>query len=237
MAESSDFSMKIEDDFAYGNNVKGATTQVRLGFIRKVYAILTAQLAVTTIVSALFMTIKPLKEFTQNNQFMLMICLFVSLGLIVALHVKRTEFPMNMYLLAAFTLVESYTVGTVVTFYKVEIVIQAFILTVAVFASLTSYAMQSKKDYSSWGAGLFAALWVLIGAGFLGAFVQNDTFELMCASVGALVFCLFIIYDTHLLMHRLSPEEYLLASISLYLDVINLFLETLRILAKLNQRK
>lgn len=56
------------------------------------------------------------------SQFMMMICLIASLGLIVALHVKRTEFPINMYLLAAFTLVESYTVGTVVTFYKYDLV-------------------------------------------------------------------------------------------------------------------
>jgi len=68
-------------------------------------------------------------------------------------------------------------------------------------------------------------------------FFNNDTFELMCASAGALLFCFFIIYDTHLLMRRLSPEEYLLAAINLYLDVINLFLETLRILSKLNERR
>ena len=43
------------------------------------------------------------------------------------------------------------------------------------------------------------------------------------ATVGALLFCRFIICDTHLLMHRLSPEEYVLAAISLYLDILNLF--------------
>jgi len=37
-------------------------------------------------------------------------------------------------------------------------------------------------------------------------------------------------------MRRLSPEEYIIASISLYLDVINLFLETLRILNKMNKQ-
>ena len=37
-------------------------------------------------------------------------------------------------------------------------------------------------------------------------------------------------------MRRLSPEEYIIASISLYLDVINLFLETLRILSKMNKQ-
>ena len=51
---------------------------------------------------------------------------------------------------------------------RAEIVLQAFILTLSTFVCLTSYTMQSKRDYSSWGAGLFAALWLLIGVGILG---------------------------------------------------------------------
>nr|XP_002130837.1 protein lifeguard 4-like [Ciona intestinalis] len=226
----------LEDDFAYGTNVKQASVGVRMGFIRKVYMILTAQLLATTVVCAAFIMIKPLKEFSQNNQFMLMLCFVASLGVLIALHVKKHEHPINMYLLAAFTLIESYTIGTVVTFYKVEIVLQAFILTLSVFMCLTSYTMQSKHDFSAWGAGLFSGLMVLIGAGIIGMFFHSDKFELMCASAGALLFCLFIIFDTHMIMRRVSPEDYLIASISLYLDVINLFLETLRILSKL-QRK
>uniref|UniRef100_H2ZLQ0 Transmembrane BAX inhibitor motif-containing protein 4 n=1 Tax=Ciona savignyi TaxID=51511 RepID=H2ZLQ0_CIOSA len=225
----------LEDDFSYGTNVKQASIGVRMGFLRKVYMILTAQLLVTTLVCACFITIKPLKEFSQNNQFMLMICFIASLGVLVALHVKKHHHPVNMYLLAAFTLIESYTVGTIVTFYKVEIVLQAFILTVSVFMCLTSYTMQSKHDFSGWGAGLLSGIIILIGAGLMGAFFQNDTFELMCASAGALLFCFFIIFDTHMIMKRYSPEDYLIASISLYLDIINLFLETLKILSKLQR--
>lgn len=52
----------------------------------------------------------------------------------------------------------------------------------------------------------------------------------MYAIAGALLFSAFIVFDTHMLMHKLSPEEYVLASINLYLDIINLFIEILRIL-------
>ena len=47
---------------------------------------------------------------------------------------------------------------------------------------------------------------------------------------GAILFCLFIVFDTHMLMHKLSPEEYIVATINLYLDIINLFLHILRAL-------
>lgn len=61
-------------------------------------------------------------------------------------------------------------------------------------------------------------------------FFNSDATELVLAGVGALVFCGFIIYDTSLLMKQLSPEEHILASINLYLDIVNLFLHILRIL-------
>jgi len=46
----------------------------------------------------------------------------------------------------------------------------------------------------------------------------------------------FIVFDTHMIMHRLSPEEYIVATIELYLDIINLFIEILKILDKINRK-
>ena len=47
-------------------------------------------------------------------------------------------------------------------------------------------------------------------------------------SIGALIFSLYIVYDTQLMMggkhkYALSPEEYIFAALNIYLDVINLF--------------
>ena len=65
---------------------------------------------------------------------------------------------------------------------------------------------------------------------FLQMFFHSDELELIYAGFGALVFCGFIIFDTSLLMNQLSPEEHILASINLYLDIVNLFLHILRVL-------
>ena len=45
---------------------------------------------------------------------------------------------------------------------------------------------------------------------------------------GALIFSLYIVYDTQLMMggkhkYALSPEEYIFAALNIYLDIINLF--------------
>ena len=52
--------------------------------------------------------------------------------------------------------------------------------------------------------------------------------------IGALIFSLYIVYDTQLMMggkhkYSLSPEEYIFAALNLYLDIINLFLYLLSI--------
>ncbi|XP_026858050.2 protein lifeguard 4 [Electrophorus electricus] len=220
----------IEDDFNYGTNVATASVQIRMDFLRKVYTILSLQIFITTAVSALFMFCDPVKNFIHSSPSVVLLSAIGSLVLIVALAVYRHQHPINLYLLLGFTLLEAVSVATAVTFYEYSIVLQAFILTTAVFAGLTAYTYQSKRDFSKLGAGLFAALWILIIASFMRLFFHNDTVELVFAGSGALIFCGFIIYDTHLLMRKLSPEEHVLASINLYLDIVNLFLHILRIL-------
>ncbi|XP_023213611.1 protein lifeguard 4-like [Centruroides sculpturatus] len=118
-----------------------------------------------------------------------------------------------------------------VTFYDQLAVLQAFFLTLCVTISLTLFTFQSKYDVSSWGGGLFSILCILSIGMVLQMFTGSTQMELFLSIGGAILFSLFIIYDTHMIMHRLSPEEYILASIDLYLDIINLFFHLLRILS------
>ena len=47
----------------------------------------------------------------------------------------------------------------------------------------------------------------------------------------------FIVFDTQMIMKRVSPEEYIVATIELYLDIINLFIEILKIIEKVNRKQ
>ncbi|XP_052065517.1 protein lifeguard 4-like [Mytilus californianus] len=226
--ETKDGKESIVDDFMYGSNVATAHVYVRMGFLRKVYGILSAQILLSTIVAGVIYSSSTATEFVQTNNWMLLIALIGSLGLIFALMVYRHQTPTNYILLTAFTVMEAYSVGVVVTFYEVQSVIEAFMLTFAVTAGLTIYTLQSKRDFSSMGAGLFAALWILIIAGIMQLFFPSPMMDKAIGIGGALVFSLFIIFDTHMLMHKHSPEEYIVASVNLYLDILNLFLHILR---------
>merc|ERR1712172_78058 len=226
----------LESDFAFNNNVAGASKHVRLGFMKKVYGLLAVQLTITTIIGAVFMFTPGVKEFVQSKPMFLFPAFFLSIGLLIALHIKRKESPINLILLAAFTVVEAYTVGVLVTFFDQSVVIQAFFLTAAVVIGLTAFTFQTKRDFSNMGAALSTGLMVLILGGFLQIFMGNEMTDTAMAIGGALLFSLFIIYDTQMIMTRLSAEEYILATIQLYLDIINLFIEILKILEKVNRK-
>lgn len=225
----------IEDDFNYGTNVASASVQIRMDFLRKVYSLLSLQLVLTTAMSGLFMFCQPLKEFVHGSPALVLASAIGSLVLLLALFVYRHQHPLNLYLLLTFTLLEAVSVATTVTFYDYGTVLQALLLTCAVFAGLTAFTFQSKRDFSKLGAGLFSCLLILIVTSFFRLFFQSDTTELLFAGAGAFLFCGFIIYDTFLLMKQLSPEEHILASINLYLDIINLFLHILRVLNSLKK--
>ena len=71
---------------------------------------------------------------------------------------------------------------------------------------------------------------VLIMMGFFFAFMPSSKYTMIgYGTAGALVFSLYIIYDTQLMMggkhkYALDPEEYIFAALNIYLDVVNLFL-------------
>jgi FtsH-binding integral membrane protein len=227
---ASPIKISIEEDFAYNNNVSSAATLIRMGFLRKVYGILTIQLLCTSIVSCLFMFNEGAKAFLQSNQWLVLISAISVFGVLAALHLNRRNYPANYILLATFTILESITLAFVVTFYDQSLVLEAFLLTMSVTFCLTMYATQTKTDYSQCGAGLVVCLWLLILAPILQILFHSGTYDLFVSLGGTAVFSMFIVYDTQMIMHKVSPEEYISATIELYLDIINLFIYILRIL-------
>ena len=83
---------------------------------------------------------------------------------------------------------------------------------------------------------LCGLLVILMIAGFLMIFLPSNKYTIIAyASLGAFIFSMYIVYDTQLMMggkhkYSLSPEEYIFASLSLYLDIINLFMYILMII-------
>lgn len=66
---------------------------------------------------------------------------------------------------------------------------------------------------------LFGGLMALVVTGFVGIFMPfNRTIDLIYAIIGCLIFSGYIVYDTYTINKRLSPDEYIMGAISLYLE-------------------
>lgn len=74
------------------------------------------------------------------------------------------------------SLLEAYTVGTLVTFYDTLIVLEALLITLGLFAGLTLFTLQSKWDFSGMGPFLFGGLWGLVLAGFVMIWFPHNGF-------------------------------------------------------------
>lgn len=71
--------------------------------------------------------------------------------------------------------------------------------------------------------------------GFIMAIVQSNITQIIYSGFGALLFSFFLLIDTQMIVGgtrslQISPEEYILAVITLYLDVLQIFIHVLNIL-------
>ncbi|KAL8666032.1 MAG: hypothetical protein Q9202_001769 [Teloschistes flavicans] len=221
----------IPDDFKFGGSVAEATLPIRMQFVRKVYSILTVQILATMALSSVSYWSTGYKDWIQSHPWMMWVSLFGAIGFMLLTFWKRKSYPTNLLFLSGFTALEAYSISVIVSFYQTKIVLEALIITSAIFVALTIFACQTKYDFTSWMPYLFGGLWILIIFGFMGAFFPyNSKVELVYGGVAALIFSGYILVDTQLVMRHYHVEEEIAAAISLYLDIINLFLAILRIL-------
>ena len=220
---------------------------VRKGFIVKTYGILLSQLAITCFF-ILLTFIPAIKQYVTGDLIQKPIILvFLIIFLIVTIVVccvfsccretARTV-PINYILLFSFTLCMSFYCFLLCSFYDTSLVISAALLTFGATVGLTVYAAKTKTDFTFCGAFLFAFLFVLVLTAILFWWVRFSVFFLM---LGVLVYSLYLIYDTQLILgnktFQYNVDDYCLAALNLYIDIIYMFIKILQILAIIQGKK
>jgi len=227
----------IPDDFKYGTSVSDSAPEIRAAFIRKIYSILFCQILGTVIVGGFLSRSPNAVIWVAANSWVLFVGFIVTLVNLGVLYWKRHSHPTNFILLSTFTVLEASTIGIAIAFYDQTLVLKALLITLAIFGGLTLFTFQSKYDFSGMAPFLFAGLIGLIVTGFIGIFFPfSKTIDLIYGGLGALIFSGYIVFDTYMINKRLSPDEFIVGAVSLYLDFINLFLSILRILNNIQDR-
>ncbi|KAG7469733.1 hypothetical protein MATL_G00131880 [Megalops atlanticus] len=212
---------------------------IRQAFIRKVFMVLTVQLLVTFGFVAIFTFVDDAKIFVRINPWTYYVSyavFFVALIVLSCCGDFRRKHPWNLIALAVLTLSMSYMVGMIASFYETDAVIMAVGITAVVCFTVVLFSLQSKYDFTSCRGVLFVCLIVLILFSILCIFIRNKILQIVYASLGALLFTCFLAVDTQLLLGNkklsLSPEEYVFAALSLYTDIINIFMYILAIVGR-----
>ncbi|XP_028292544.1 protein lifeguard 3-like [Gouania willdenowi] len=226
----------MENFFSY----QWDSTSIRHAFIRKVYLILTAQLAVTFSVVAVFTFVEPVKKFVikyPGIYWASLVVYFVVYCILLCCKEPRRKFPCNLVLLGVFTLALSYMSGSISSYYSTKAVFLAMGITAVVCISVTVFCFQTKVDFTSCGGLLCIAAVLLTIIGIVTAVVLSFQYvpwlHMVYAAIGALVYTLFLVYNTQLLLGNrelaISPEEYVYGALSLYIDIVHIFFFILQV--------
>ncbi|GLC43267.1 hypothetical protein PLESTB_001492300 [Pleodorina starrii] len=229
-----------KDNYAY----EFAERQVRQGFVRKVLGLLGVQLLVTAAMTALFVFSAPVKTYVFTAQWPFWTAFAASLVFIIALSCSETlrrSHPTNLFVLGGFTLCEAVLVASVSAMYDTKIVLLAVGITTVVVLGCAAFATQSKVDLTLSNGLLLSLLLALLSASLLNMFLRVAWLYVGICAAGVVLFSVYLVFDLQLLMgghkYALSPDEYVMATLSLYLDIINIFLYLLQLLGQLQDNR
>lgn len=141
-----------------------------------------------------------------------------------------------------FTGFMGYTLGPILNFTiqgfsnGSEIVMASLGLTGLIFFSLSAYALTTRKDFSYLGGFLFVAATVAFIAGLATFFFQAPMLFVLVSAAFVLISSGMILFQTSLIING-GERNYIMATISLYVAIYNLFLSLLRIISMFSGRR
>lgn len=200
----------------------------RVALVQRVYLLLTGCIGVASIASVGGLT---LPASSVLPLFLL------ALVLLFATFTLRHQEPFNLLALFSFAAVEGLSIGPFINQFistgQGYIVTEALGLTSATFVALSAYTLYKKQDFDYLGGFLFSSLIGLVVVGLFGAFFGlSQTMHLIYCYFGVLVFIGYILYDTSQMLLKYDTDEYIVVTINLFLDILNLFVRILSILGK-----
>jgi modulator of FtsH protease len=158
-----------------------------------------------------------------------------SFGTLIALQFLRERSPINLGLLYAFATFEGMLLGLILEAYVARglggVVLNAATATGAVTLGAGAYGYTTRRDLSGLGGILFVGLLGVIVASIVGIFVQLPLLYVGISAVAAVLFTGFLVFDLNRVARSrgVTEGQAILLAVSVYLDIVNLFLALLRL--------
>ncbi|WRF19617.1 Bax inhibitor-1/YccA family protein [Helicobacter pylori] len=152
---------------------------------------------------------------------------------------SKSKPGLNLFMLFAFTSLSGVTLvpllGMVIAKAGLGAIWQALGMTTIVFGLMSVYALKTKNDLANMGKMLFIALIVVVVCSLINLFLGSPMFQVVIAGASAILFSLYIAYDTQNIVKGMydSPID---AAVSLYLDFLNVFISILQVIGIFSDR-
>ncbi len=162
-----------------------------------------------------------------------LVMMLVAFGLMFVVN-KNAEKASGIFWIFAFTGLMGGALGPILNFYAAmpnggSLILQALGGTALIFFALSGYALTSKKDFSFMGGFLMVGLIVVLVASLANIFFQIPAISLAVSSAVIMIMSGLILFDTSRIIHG-GETNYIRATVSLYLNVYNIFVHLLSIL-------
>ena len=218
--------------FSYAPAVQVRSGAERATLVRRTYGLVFLSILVTMLGSAFAFTQPALMQGVMQHPFITFICMFIPL--IMAQRAAR-EFPKNVILTLLFTFIEGVWLAPILALTERSApgtVSSAATLTLVAFGGLTLYALLSRRDFSAWGSFFMIGLLVLFAAILINAFVGSVAAGLWIAAIGVLIFAGLLVFDTWRILRSgaFGQDDYVIAAVQIYLDLLNMFMFILMLL-------
>lgn len=204
----------------------------RATLVRRTYGLVFISVIVTAFGVAFGMTQPAVMQAVQQHPIITLIAMFAPLWMAMRAH---RDYPRNLILTLLFTFVEGVWLAPFLYMAELRspgVVGQAGILTLSTFGVLSAYAVFSRRDFSAWGSFFIMGLWVLIATSLINMFFPTALGTLWIAAGTVMVFSGLLVFDTWRLVRsgQYGPDDYVPAAVSIYLDLLNLFIAILTLL-------
>lgn len=121
-----------------------------------------------------------------------------------------------------------------------DVLIAGGVCTAVCFA-FTIFAMQNKFNFDAHGGICLVCAIIFLTFGIVGFCIPGHVIPLLRLTyslLGALIYSIYLVIDTHLMVgderkYSITPEEYIFAALTLYLDIVNIFSYILKIVGGL----
>ena len=162
-----------------------------------------------------------------------LIMTLVAFGLMFVVN-KKADSASGIYWIFAFTGLMGASLGPMLNAYAAmpggpALIMQALGGTALIFFALSGYALTSKKDFSFMGGFLMVGLIVVLVASLANIFFQIPALSLAVSAAVIMIMSGLILFDTSRIING-GERNYIRATISLYLNIYNIFVHLLHLL-------